>query len=244
MLAQLQSGDAERVTSVLADLSRIERIHVAAIIELLAWDHVVPAARAALEHLAPSHLGLMCDALLDPSTDFTIRRRLPRILGTVASRRSVDGLLSGLDDQRFEVRYHCSRAINRLLATNPELSPDPSRVIAIVERELSVPPQKWRGYRLLDRPEADDAFMEAEHAQDDSTFAEYVVRLLSIIVAREPLGAAVHGIRSANPGVRGLAIEYLDQVLPPAVSAKLKALVAAMTSDGTEVAEKGSQRSS
>jgi ATP:ADP antiporter, AAA family len=243
-LVQLQSGDAERVTSVLTDRSRIERIHVAAIIDLLAWDHVLPAARTALEELAPAHLGLLSDAMLDPSTDFTIRRRLPRILGTVASRRSIDGLLAGLDDQRFEVRYHCSRAINRLLATNPELSPDPSRVIGIVERELSVPPQKWRGYQLLDRPEADDAFLQAEHARGDSTFTEYVVRLLSIIVAREPLGAAVHGIRSANPGVRGLAIEYLDQVLPPAVSAKLTALVAAMSSEGAEIAEKGSQRSS
>ena len=50
--------------------------------------------------------------------------------------------------------------------------------------------------------------------------------LLSTIVPREPLDAAGRGVRSANPGVRGLAIEYLDQVLPPAVLERLNALMA------------------
>ena len=60
---------------------------------------------------------------------------------------------SGLDDPRFEVRYHCSRAIDRMLAQEPEPAVDRARMIAVIERELSVPPQVWQGYRLLDRPE-------------------------------------------------------------------------------------------
>ena len=89
-------------------------------------------------------------------------------------------------------------------------------MIAVVERELSVPPQVWQGYRLLDRPEVEDAAETVKLAEDASRNLEHVFSLLSTIVAREPLDAAVHGVRSANPGVRGLAIEYLDQVLPPA----------------------------
>jgi hypothetical protein len=49
-------------------------------------------------------------------------------------------------------------------------------------------------------------------------------------VAREPLDAAVQGIQSSNPGVRGLAIEYLDQVLPAAVLERLRALIASTPS--------------
>ena len=41
--------------------------------------------------------------MLDPDTDFAIRRRIPRILGAVASERALSGLVRGLDDARFEV---------------------------------------------------------------------------------------------------------------------------------------------
>ena len=230
ILADLRSGDARRVTAALARASALERTHVAQIINLLAWDEVLPAARTLLEQLAPAHAGMLTDALLDPATDFAIRRRVPRILGTCPTARSLDGVVNGLEDQRFEVRYHCSRAIDRILAKNRELSVDRTRMIAVVERELSVPPQVWQGYRLLDRPEVEDAAQTSEPAEDASRNLEHVFSLLSTIVAREPLDAAVQGVRSANPGVRGLAIEYLDQVLPPAILARLRTIIAATPS--------------
>ena len=211
-------------------------MHVAQIIDLLAWEDVLPAARAALEQLAPAHLGMLIDALLDPETDFVLRRRLPRILGTVASARSLDGLIDGLDDSRFEVRYHCSRAIDRILTKSPGLPVDRAKIIAVIERELSVPPQRWRGYHLLDRPEAEPAGVQ-ESSEDQSRHLEHIFSLLSTIVAREPLDAAVHGVRSPLPGLRGLAIEYLDQVLPPAVLERLRELIASTPSDGDAPAQ-------
>jgi hypothetical protein len=230
ILADLRSNDIRRVTSALDRRSTFERMHVAQIIQLLAWDEVLPAARTTLEQLAPAHLGMLIDAMLDPESDFTIRRRLPRILGTIASSRSLDGLVHGLDDRRFEVRYHCSRAISRILAKNRELSIDRGRMITIVERELAVPPQVWRGYRLLDRIEVEESAGASEPAEISSRHLEHIFLLLSTIVAREPLDAAVHGIQSSNPGVRGLAIEYLDQVLPAAVLERLRALIASTPS--------------
>ena len=126
-LADLRSRDLSRVSAALERASSFGRIHVAQIIDLLAWDDVLPAACRALEQLAPFHLGMLVDAMLDPASDFVIRRRLPRIVGTVASHRSLEGLVDGLDDGRFEVRYHCSRAIGRILTSNPELSLDRAR---------------------------------------------------------------------------------------------------------------------
>ena len=230
-LAELRSRDVAQVTSALGRASTFGRMHVAQIIDLLAWDDVLPAARTALEQLAPAHLGTMIDALLDPETDFSLRRRLPRILGTVATERSVRGLIDGLDDSRFEVRYHCSRAIERILTKNPGLSVDRARIIGVIERELSVPPQRWRGYRLLDRPEPESAGLQ-EPSEDQSRHLEHIFQLLSTIVGREPLDAAVHGVRSPHPGVRGLALEYFDQVLPPAVLERLRELIASTQSGG------------
>ena len=225
-LAELRSTEPARVVAALGNLSHLSRVHVAQIVDLLARDEVLPTARKALVSVAPAHLGMLIDALIDPQTDFVIRRRLPQVLGAVPSARSLDGVVRGLDDPRFEVRYHCSRAIDRILTKNPDLSVDRARMIAIVERELSVPPQVWQGYRLLDRPELEDA-ASSESPEDTSRHLEHVFALLSTIVGREPLDAAVHGIGSANAGVQGLAIEYLDQVLPPAVLARLRSMMAA-----------------
>ncbi len=231
LLTDLRSREESRVRTALGRTSALGRIHVAQVIDLLAWDDVVPAAWTALEHLAPPHLGMLIDAMLDPATDFAIRRRLPRILGTVTTQRSLDGLVNGLSDSRFEVRYHCSRAISRLLARNRELAIDRSQMIAAVERELEVPPQRWRGYRLLDRPETEGPSKTAAAPEDSSRYLEHILLLLSTIVGRDPLDAAVHGVRSADAGVRGLAFEYLDQVLPPAVVERLKTMIASTQFD-------------
>ena len=102
LLAELRSGDVARVTTALGQRSAFERIHVAQAINLLAWDGALRAAREALEQAAPLHVGLLVDAMLDAATAFTIRRRLPRILGTCPVQRSVDGLVSRT--QRLAVR--------------------------------------------------------------------------------------------------------------------------------------------
>ena len=231
LLAELRSNDPARVTAALSRTGVVARAHVAQMIDLLAWDDVLPEVRTRLETLARGHSGMLIDALLDPATDFAIRRRLPRILATCSTARCLDGLVGGLDDARFEVRYHCSRAIDRILAKNADLSVDRTRMIAVVERELAVPPQVWQGYRLLDRLEVEET-PAADSGDVTPRHVEHIFALLSTIVAREPLDAAASGIRSANAGVRGLAIEYLDQVLPPAVLARLRVMMAATRSAG------------
>jgi hypothetical protein len=241
LLADLRSGEAPRVTSALGRTAALGRIHVAQIVDLLAWDAVLPKAHAALEQLAPLHLGILIDALLDPATDFAIRRRLPRVLGAVATRRSLEGLVMGLDDSRFEVRYHCSRALSRMLARNHELPIDRAQMIAAVERELSVPPQRWRGYRLLDRPDLDGLTESTAPPEDSTRSLEHVISMLSTIVGRDPLDAAVQGVRSTDPGVRGLAFEYLDQVLPPLVVERLKVMIMSTPSGGGAPAQSAPQ---
>ncbi len=226
LMAELKSGSTTAVERALTRASRFERMHVAAAIDLLAWDDVVPRVREALEQAAPAHLGMMIDALLDPNTDFAIRRRLPRILGTVPHERSLDGLVRALGDARFEVRYHCSRAIDRILVKNPELTVDRAHMLAVVQQELSVSAQVWQGYRLLDRPETDDREGILREAQPvGQRNVEHVFSLLATVIPREPLDAAFRALIAPDVGVRGLALEYLEQVLPAGVLAKLQVLI-------------------
>jgi hypothetical protein len=220
-LAELRSGDRARVEAALAKLAKPDRTLVAQVIDLLAWDDLVGSARRVLEGVAASHVGLLVDVLLDPASDFAVRRRIPRILGTLSSRRALDGLIHGLDDSRFEVRYQCGRAIDRMLLKDPSLSVDPRLMFEIVERELSVPLQVWQGHRLIDQPDR-DAVADADDPTDlRHRNLEHVFSLLATVLAREPLQVALRGLRSQNSGLRGLALEYLESVLPPPILARL-----------------------
>jgi hypothetical protein len=224
-LWDLRSGQRTRVERALARVDRPDPLEIAQIVQLLAWDDLVASARAVLERSAASHVGLLTDTLLDPDADFAIRRRVPRILGTLSDPRALDGLVSGLDDTRFEVRYQCSRAIRRLLAKQPSHSVDSARVLAVVERELSVPPQVWHGHRLIDSVEREDDTMVEPDAAQEQRNLEHVFSLLSTVLPPEPLSVALHGIRSTEPGLRGVAIEYLESVLPQPIWTRLWVLL-------------------
>ncbi len=221
LFAELRSGDRPRVEAALAKLTRPDRTQVAQVIELLAWDDLVGSARKVLAQVAPSHVGLLVDVLLDPATDFAVRRRIPRILGTLSSSRALDGLIHGLDDTRFEVRYQCGRAIDRMVAKDPKLTVDAGHMMELVERELSVPLQVWQGHRLIDQPDRDEDPVAQDPTDLRHRNLEHVFSLLVTVLPREPLQVALRGIRSSNSGLRGLALEYLESVLPPPILARL-----------------------
>lgn len=223
LLQQLRSGERERVVAALDAAPRFQTLHVAQAMQLLAWDDVTVAARRALERRADHHVGLLTDALLDGATEFAIRRRIPRILISVPAQRTLDGLLLALSDSRFEVRYQCSRAIDRILIAEPALRVDRGRIFQVVERELSVARPVWNGNRLLDQFESSDALMFLdEHLRDRANRSlEHVFSLLVTVLPREPMKVAFRAVHSEDPMLRGLALEYLTGILPEGVRARL-----------------------
>ena len=228
-LADLRSGDRARVESALKGLTRPDPVEVTQLLQLLAWDDLAPRVRMTLERVAPSHIGLLSDTLTDRETDFAIRRRIPKILGHVtatdAASRALMALMAGLEDPRFEVRYQCARAINRLITRTTGLAVDRDRILAIVERELSVPIQVWQGHRLLDQGEpSEDGVLPPLEMGSSHRNIEHIFALLATILPREPLQAAFRGIQSADPELRALTLEYFEGVLPPPVLARLWAL--------------------
>jgi len=228
-LADLRSGDRARVESALKGLTRPDPVEVTQLLQLLAWDDLAPRVRLTLERVAPSHIGLLSDTLTDRETDFAIRRRIPKILGHVtatdAASRALMALMAGLEDPRFEVRYQCARAINRLITRTTGLAVDRDRILAIVERELSVPIQVWQGHRLLDQGEpSEDGVLPPLEMGSSHRNIEHIFALLATILPREPLQAAFRGIQSADPELRALTLEYFEGVLPPPVLARLWAL--------------------
>jgi hypothetical protein len=223
--ADLRSGDRERVAKALAAIAAPDPIEVAAVVQLLAWNDFVPEVRRVLARAVEAHAGQLSDALLDPDTDFAIRRRLPRVLSTVASRRVLEALVAGLDDARFEVRYQCSAGIRRILARDAALSVDRERVLAVVERELATPLSIWQGHRLIDAGDEDEDAPTGSTSANEQHNVQHVFSLLTAVLPAEPLRVAFQGIQTDDPALRGVAVEYLESALPRSIWRELTRLL-------------------
>ena len=219
-LLALRSREAARVRQALR-AGPLEAEHVPQAIALLAWDDVARAAVDALGDAATHHAGQLVDALLDPETDFAVRRRVPLALARARSQRVADGLLEGLLDQRFEVRYRCGRALARLHAEAPTLVVAPERVFAAVLREAEVDRRVWESHQLLEQEDDDPLDLGSALRERASRSLEHVFTVLSLVLPRRPLQIAFRGLHTVDPHLRGTSLEYLETALPPPVRERL-----------------------
>jgi hypothetical protein len=193
--ADLRSHDAGRVRAVLSREAPLAPELVPLAITLLARDDVFAEAVSALRRVGVRCTGQLLDVLLDPEEDPVVRRRVPRVLKAVPTQRAVDGLLSAIRDERFDVRYRSAQALARLHH----------------DRTLAIP--------------AEAAFAAARTELGGSSATarglEHVMTLLSLALPGEPLAVALRAWRSRDPALRGTALEYLENVLPSTVWAGL-----------------------
>ena len=223
-IVHLRSGKPQQIRTTLAAARTYEPSLVPHLIPLLAWDEVCREAIAALRQLAPVTTGQLVDVLVDPQQDFAIRRRIPRVLSATSSQRAVDGLWTGLEDTRFEVRFQCGRALARILEKNTEIKLEKEKVFSAVLREVAVGRRVWESHRLLDQLE----FAE-EHSPlvDDflrkrsSRSLEHVFTILSLALPRDPLKIAFRGLHTENRDLKGTALEYLESILPERIRKSL-----------------------
>src|SRR5262249_43552559 len=100
-MLDLQAQDPTVVRQALSTDEVLDPVLIAPAIRLLARDDLSEHALRALRQVAPTAVGQLTDALLNADQDFAVRRRVPRVLATYASARTVEGLLHGLRDSRF-----------------------------------------------------------------------------------------------------------------------------------------------
>lgn len=214
-LAALRSGKVETVLASLRRGSAFDTIEYPQAVRLLAWDPVADEARKVLERAGTLVTGLLSDHLLAPGVDFSIRRRIPRILARHNSQRAFDALLQGLSDSRFEVRYQCARALDYMHSRNPLLLAPRDLIFRIVAGELGQGQAVLESRQLIDQPdeEAALAFMDLTVGGAADKNAEFIVSLLATILPREPLRVAFQAFHSPDRLLHGLAVEYFDSVL-------------------------------
>lgn len=193
--AALRSGDRDRIRRTLREHELTPEL-VAPVIALLARDDLFTDTVTALRRVGGRYTGQLVDVLLDPQQDPVVRRRVPRVLKGVPSQRAAEGLLAALGDARFDVRYRSAQTLIRLRQGQPPVVIPPAEAFAAALRELSGGPSSPHGL-------------------------DHVFRLLSLGLPGEPVTMALRAWRTGESALRGTALEYLQNVLPPTLAAAL-----------------------
>lgn len=236
----LETGNPEQIHRALTGSAQWTAADAPALTPLLARDSLVEHVVRALTDLGPPVVPSLAPVLLDESADFVVRRRIPRVLAHVDSREADDALVRGLAAGRFEIRYRVALALRRRRRRGlPEARGDWRAVVwRTVRSEVSRERPVWELARLLDAY-ADDGFVEHRVGLRGELSLEHTFRLLSLVLDPDTVRAAYHGIVLNDPEVRSFAQEYLEQVLPADVRARLWPFIGDLSASAERKAIRG-----
>jgi AAA family ATP:ADP antiporter len=220
----LLSTDARQARQALSNWDESKLPLVPFAILLLAREEVQADARNALRIVAQRASGQLLDALLDPSVDFVVRRRIPAVLAACSSQRVADGLLLGLADERFEVRYACVRALMKVVEAGAGIAFDREMIVETIDREIE---RATSAFDELDDGSEDEPNPRLNLIARDrvTRSVENLFSLLSLILERDGLRLCMSALQQENDHHRGTALEYLQTVLPPELRDKLLPLL-------------------
>jgi len=119
----------------------------------------------------------------------------------VDEKRALDGLLSGLADDRFEVRNACALAMVEFRRRNHSLEAYQKEILAAVSRELQMDSQEWKGQKPIDRePREGSTPVENQPSESDTEIQnlEYIFTLLGLILDDNSLQNSLRALRSGD----------------------------------------------
>jgi ATP/ADP translocase len=218
----LRSGDPSLLGRALESPDAWTEEDLPYAVPLLARDAWMgPVVRALAEYGVEGvpYLGAI---LADESADFVLRRRIPTVLARIEHPDADRALVDALGAGRFEVRYRVALGLyrRRMHAMAESLAAWESEVWAAIREQLNRERPVWELARLLDA-EADDGFVERRVGLRGELSLEHTFRLLSLVLDRDTMRAAYHGIILNDPELKSFALEYLEQVLPSDVRNRL-----------------------
>jgi ATP:ADP antiporter, AAA family len=229
-LAELRSSDPLRARAMLLSIDLREPLLVPQVIKLLGRDETARAAHDALSRAVDQIAGQLTDRLADPAENEKIRRRIPRVLAASKSPLAWHGLFRQLRDDRFEIRQRCARALEKMLQANPEFRPQPSTVFEIVGNELAaghnvLPNRMSRPAQSEGGEDPDFQLMDEVLRERATHLMAHVSILLGLVLPPQSVRLAFRALHTEDAKLRGVALEYLDSVLPKGVREQLAAQI-------------------
>jgi hypothetical protein len=223
-LTLLRSANPQTMRNVLTTVKKWDEEHIDALTHLLARDPLKDQVTLTLRQLDEAAAPHLSTRLRDETTDFVIRRRIPRVLATSRTEIADDALLDALTANRFEVRYRACVALSQRRKKKLPLSNrDWQAVIwGAVASEVKRDRPVWELQRLLDEVETtDDDIVGERIGMRGELSLEHTFRMLSMVLDPEPVRAAFLGILYKAEELKNFALEYLEQVLPGDIRRRL-----------------------
>lgn len=224
-LSELASGDPARIRTALTG-PELPTAALPFVLPLIVHPELGAPALVAVQEIAHRAVGQLVDAMLDPELPVAVRGRIPGVLAGRVLPREDDhdsstrsaaqiaraGLLAALADPERELRYVAAEALLVLREREPDLVFDDTIVFDGVRRELALDPHVWKA---LDVASNEAAHAVAEANPELTRAANHLSTLLALVLPAEPIRAAFQGLWSEDTAIRGVALEYLENVLPP-----------------------------
>lgn len=208
-LAALRSSDERSAKRVFRSFHPLPTELVVPALAWLRSPEIGEVARVSLARVAPAHLGLLADELLGGRGGVERRRDVVGLLERVATERSALLLVAALEDEHFELRLRCAVALRNVTARNLGLELDAE---PLVEAALA----RIREARMS------GALLPLAPPHEAGQTLAYVLLLASCFLPAEPLRLAVEALGDELAARRGTGLEYLENVLPEALSEALE----------------------
>jgi AAA family ATP:ADP antiporter len=219
-VTELQSRDPERIRRVLsAEVPLTPPVAAFAILLLADKEFHVDAIRA-LRRCLPNVTGQLVDGLCDEGTELGARCRIPRVLSECPTQDAADGLVRGMNAERFSVRYACALALLKITGRDAHVTIAPVKVVAMVRREVTLGKDVWEGEPTVERDEEEGeppALIARLQGDRFDRTLEHVFTLLALNLDRQSLRLAFKALHEKDERQRGTALEYLETVLPDEV---------------------------
>ncbi|MBA3503752.1 MAG: hypothetical protein H0T65_25545, partial [Deltaproteobacteria bacterium] len=163
-------------------------------------------------------IGQLTDALRDANLSVAVRAQLPTVIVAAASDRARAelaraGLVADLSDPELDVRCAIAEGLARLRDVHPELVVDDELVFAGVRREL-------------------------EHTTHTPKTLKHLATLLALALPSEAIQMAFLGMSSEDPTLRGVSLEYLENVLPTDIREQMWKTLAIEVSEAATAARR------
>jgi AAA family ATP:ADP antiporter len=206
-IRDLLSRDEKRILRVLVNKT-ITPALLPYILPLFRNNEVLQEALSAAIPLVSTASGQLVDALIDSHQHPLIRRRIPLLLGQADNELAMHGLMLGLRDREVDVRFRCAEALSRIKTNHPHLSLDIDTVWGVVYREIAY--FSRTGFKST-------RGVEPLH---------YLFNLFGIILGPGVMDICYNALQAEDPGIRGTALEFLENQLPQNVREPLWPLIA------------------
>ena len=210
---------AEAAIRTAGRLGAADYLFVPPLLSLMRNRLLKAAAREVLVGYGEDIIDTLAYFMRDPDEDIWIRRHVPSTLASIPSQKSVQVLLSALNESDGFLRYKAVKALGRLRRTHPELEIPTEPVEPLVLKEanryfsyLSL------HYNLVHRdPVAKDTLLARALAEKLERTLDRVYRLLSLIYPWNDVAAARWTLEHGDSRARASATEYLDNLFTGAV---------------------------